>query len=328
MVSKRTAWLCFLMAQGLLLWTAWAVKAQYPSWYNLEVVPPTQIPEGQCSPAASLDRNTFELGCYDVRTGAWLDCETRFESRFDPPDPEDVTWTGGHTHDNGQRPIGKLFTIPPMDQRDAGETWFTGQTEGVSWCAIKTIPEVSGVVTVKAWYRAPPNHACVEDFLFSRDPGDYRACTGYFGYDVGEEGFEELPSWPEVYVRCGLTAGCLCDNTSPTHPQAFWGTPEMVAAVEDLAVSFQKLNPGLRLRITDMSLPRGGLFDLNLNWRAPRHCRHRTGTSVDVSKYALTVEDPRTVGVNINGLIALARQCHLGRLPEATIHFELHYGGA
>ena len=328
MEPTRRGWVLIGIALGFAMWTARAARAQYPAWYNLEAVPPTHVGEGQCGPAASLDRYTFEVGCYDVRTGAWMDCETRFESRFDPPDPEDVAWTGGHSHNDGHRPIGNLFTVPSMDQGDAERTWFAGQTSRISWCATKTVPEVSGVITVKAWYKAPPNSACVEDFLFVRDPGDYRACTGYFGYDVGDDGFEELPPWPNVYVRCGLTAGCLCDNISPTHPNAFWGTPEMVAAVEDLAVSFQALHPELMLRITDMSLPRGGLFDLDLNWKAPRHCRHRTGTSVDISKYALTVENPRTVGVDINALVVLARQCHLGRVQEESIHFELHYEGA
>ena len=70
-----------------------AAMAQYPAWYNIEQMAPTHVKEGQCRPAASLDKSNFEVGCYDALTGAWLDCETRFTSRFDPPDLQDVAWT-------------------------------------------------------------------------------------------------------------------------------------------------------------------------------------------------------------------------------------------
>jgi hypothetical protein len=67
------------------------------------------------------------------------------------------------------------------------------------------------------------------------------------------------------------------------------------------------------------------LFDINENWVTP-HCRHRTGTSVDVSKYALTVTNPRTVPINVQALVRLAKNCGMGRVPEGPIHFELGYG--
>ncbi len=323
---RRTV-LTDLSALGIAILTTWSLRAQYPVWYNLEAVPPTHVREGQCRPAASLNEEAFEVGCFDVRTGAWLDCETRFESRFDPPDLQDAAWTAGHCHDEIPRPIGNLFTVPSLGQSDQGMTWFAGQTRRVSWCATKTLPEVSGVITVEAWYRSPPNYSCLEDFLFTRDPADHRSCTGYFGYDVGDDGFEELPPWPEVYVRCGISATCLCENVDPNHPTPFWGTSRMVAKVQDLACAYQNKVPGVRLRILDMSLPRGGLFDgagdpPEYNWRPP-HCRHRTGKSVDVSRSAVTGDNPRLVAVDAALLEKLSSMLHLTRIPEATIHFEL-----
>ena len=316
-------WRCLVLAGGIT-----PLFAQYPCRSHLVAVPPTPVPRaGQCAPASERVQAHFCIGCYDVCTGEWLDCETQFSSTFNPPSEDDPYWTGGHFHTDSSRPIGQLI-CNAMDTHDAAYTEFGGRTRHGEWDVTKTMPEVSGVITVSATYVAPWNYRCAPDDLFTCGPSNPRVARGYFGFDVGYTGLVELPPWPEVYVRCGLTASCICDNTSPTHPSAFWGTREMVAAVEDLAVSFQALHPGLRLRITDMSLPRGGLFDLNLNWRAPEHCRHRTGTSVDISKYALTIENPRTVSLPIDELIRLAFRCHLGRVPEATIHFELHYGGA
>ena len=102
----------------------------------------------------------------------------------------------------------------------------------------------------------------------------------------------------------------------------------MIAAVEDLAVRFQAAHPNLRLRILDMSLPRGGLFDGGGNppqydWVTP-HCRHRTGTSVDVSKYAVTVTNPGTVHIDVEKLTKLAQQSGMRRIKEATIHYEIN----
>ncbi len=312
-------WFWLLLAGGIT-----PLFAQYPSSSSLIPSAPTAVRPGQCAPASKPAKADFCIGCYDASNGNWLDCETQFASYFDSPSPDNLYWTGGHSHSDSARPVGQM-TCDAMDTHDGAYTQFSGYTRDNEWPVIKTMPEVSGIITVFASYVAPWNYYCMPSGIFTCDPNDLRVARGYFGFDVGSGGFAELPSWPEVYVRCGITAGCLCDNVSPNHPSAFLGTPEMIAAVEDLAVRFQAAYPNLRLRITDMSLPRGGLFDINENWVTP-HCRHRTGTSVDVSKYALTVTNPRTVPINVQALVRLAKNCGMGRVPEGPIHFELGYG--
>jgi len=48
------------------------------------------------------------------------------------------------------------------------------------------------------------------------------------------------------------------------------------------AVAFLNANPGQgKIAVNDMSLPYGGIFDLNQNWQGP-HFSHSQGTAVDV----------------------------------------------
>jgi hypothetical protein len=87
-------------------------------------------------------------------------------------------------------------------------------------------------------------------------------------------------------------------GTDDVHPPSarYFGTAQMVAAVRALADSLQvmadsfaALPPDQRpagrfprlLGVNDMSLPRGGLFDLGGSWHHP-HKAHRAGRSADI----------------------------------------------
>jgi murein endopeptidase len=139
-----------------------------------------------------------------------------------------------------------------------------------------------------------------------------------------------LPPGPGLYVRCGDTASCTDqDNVLADHPSAFFGDPKLVANVQALAQRFQALYPDLELHVTDMSLPMGGLFDIDASWETP-HNRHRNGRSVDVSRNAWN----KTTGAiqyltdtQVQRLTDIAqRQLHMHKIDEGQngpIHFEL-----
>jgi hypothetical protein len=67
-----------------------------------------------------------------------------------------------------------------------------------------------------------------------------------------------------------------------THPEGTWGTLDTVGRAVYLAYEYFDLI-GRRLSINDLSLPKGGLFDINNNWTDP-HITHRTGTDMDLNQ--------------------------------------------
>ena len=65
-----------------------------------------------------------------------------------------------------------------------------------------------------------------------------------------------------------------------SHSSRFWGTAGMVAALESLGAQFFG-RYGVPIGVNDMSLPLGGLFDINGNWHTP-HDEHRIGANADL----------------------------------------------
>jgi hypothetical protein len=83
---------------------------------------------------------------------------------------------------------------------------------------------------------------------------------------------------------------------------------------------------GTKLRLNDISLSQGGLFDVNGNWRTPEHNFHRLGIEVDVSAHVLDAQGnviidglneewlTNWIKINLNGT----------RYPEGPIHYRIN----
>lgn len=102
-------------------------------------------------------------------------------------------------------------------------------------------------------------------------------------------GLVELPEDPAKYVRVGTPnnhAGtndpCTPQAQAPTsrHFESFYGLPKLKEAVEQIAATILQ-QTGILLRVNDMSLPLGGLFDIDNNWRTD-HKTHRVGRHADI----------------------------------------------
>ena len=74
-----------------------------------------------------------------------------------------------------------------------------------------------------------------------------------------------------------------CRHAPPTsqHSRNHFGTAALISAIQNIAASYDSLDPGVRLRINDMSLPLGGLFDFENSWQVP-HREHRVGRNADI----------------------------------------------
>lgn len=128
---------------------------------------------------------------------------------------------------------------------------------------------------------------------FARPRFDRNTQKSEMTVDVRILDLVELPPGPGTYVRCAITLGCVSDSPDgPTHLRVVFGKQGLVNRLIGLAAAHRavvKFNDRV-LRISDMSLPKGGQFDLGpplgVFWASP-HKAHRRGTGADISRFTL-----------------------------------------
>jgi murein endopeptidase len=57
-----------------------------------------------------------------------------------------------------------------------------------------------------------------------------------------------------------------------------------------IAREYNRMLPGIRLGINDMSLPQGGVFDIAGAWSEP-HCSHKHGLDADIEQARFNAAD-------------------------------------
>jgi len=194
---------------------------------------------------------------------------------------------GGHAHDT--RPLHAFGSFTQAKgPKTATCTVTTFDAEGMGSC---TVPyhasEISGVETIVA--QAPG---------FTEAKATVR---------VAVPGLTPMP-------ESALGAWRLTGATG-SHPGNHYGTPETTTRIAAIATDYFEAT-GIAIGINDMSLERGGLFDIGPPygpfWSTP-HKRHRTGRSVDVDH----------LGVKEKRLNAIAvEQYGCKRFEVDRIHYE------
>lgn len=87
-------------------------------------------------------------------------------------------------------------------------------------------------------------------------------------------------------VALPASTGVALVGQTQTHPSNHWGTPTLVTKLTELGVKFyEKYNTPIK--VNDMSLPLGGLFDHKSTW-APPHETHRDGRHADLNRSSMT----------------------------------------
>jgi len=187
----------------------------------------------------------------------------------------DVANNGGHTH-TGVHPLGMLKEIWPTPGNSAIYLW--GQTPNNYVYFSHEIPQVSGKIETVLNLRVPPGW-----YTVSPESCDGSGTSWCFNttVDIGVSTvllpLADPKSNPDVtlpYIRVRNPMG---------HPDevAYFGTIDTLFFLNNIAIAYKK--KGYTLSVNDMSLPRGGLFDVDADYLTP-HNLHRTGQSADINK--------------------------------------------
>lgn len=198
--------------------------------------------------------------------GAPASVDVTFRVKAPSPGSQEA---GGHDHDT-ERPKGTFERRPKEGGLQEAHCLVVLDGQGMGKCLVPVTyhpDEVSGTETIEA-----------------TATGFGQATTNV---TVEVPGLEPLPEDPTRYELVGAPdnhAGTNdpCRPARPTskHFQNHFGTRRLITAVREVADRMLR-ETGILLRVNDMSLPLGGLFDIDNNWISP-HDGHRVGLEVDI----------------------------------------------
>lgn len=180
--------------------------------------------------------------------------------------------SGGHSHD-GNRPMGRYNY--PVGSTNLSDTlvertdstgklkfrYVASQFGGVEKIRARLVSDTTKWDTLSLKTRVPG--------LDSLGPGSHY----------------ELVGTPNNHS--GTNDPCRTVAPVSRHYKNHYGTSRILQAVRAIADRYDSLHPGIKLRVNDMSLIYGGLFDANHNAPNPRlwatpHKEHRIGINADI----------------------------------------------
>lgn len=106
---------------------------------------------------------------------------------------------------------------------------------------------------------------------------------------------------------------------------AFNGTGDTRIFLSAIADTYQLLTvrperrAGLKLSVNDMSLPAGGYFDLNKDWRGDKeHMFHRTGNSADINRDKVDCKDNKDLRAAVAMTMPITSRSPIARRSQPT----------
>jgi hypothetical protein len=109
------------------------------------------------------------------------------------------------------------------------------------------------------------------------------------------------------------------------HYRNHYGTSRLVQAIRNIAAAYDSLNPGIRLRINDMSLKYGGLFDIGNRWlqgSKEAHAEHRIGENADIGFSGIDSGNHCT-DISPDDLLPLIERYTLGQSKRHDDHYHI-----
>jgi hypothetical protein len=178
------------------------------------------------------------------------------------------------------------------------------------------MPEVSGKILTDAILVAPRGWYCVSGCY------TYNSWRDQITYDVGIKALQPL-SDGSSYSKVRKAEAAHPD------PVGWYGTALSVQMLPLIAENYFVLS-GRRLSVNDMSLPRGGLFDIYGNWSKP-HGSHREGKDADINRDGVTCSEDYELRLAVDQLLKKLRRtdgtrtallCELSNSDRKHIDFE------
>jgi len=92
----------------------------------------------------------------------------------------------------------------------------------------------------------------------------------------------DLPPQTTFVLTGSSGANCAGTPITSRHQSNHYATPRFAAQLHNLTELFYVHSDGVRLRLNDTSLPKGGVFDFHNDWASNEHQAHREGVNADI----------------------------------------------
>jgi len=267
---------------------------------------------------------TFIYLCYDRSDGHLLDCGFSIEilKHIDPSPALSNAQNGGHivSQHGSPHPLiepkdtgnfsfagfpgssGTVVASPPSPPKMIGQT---GQNVAV---VLYPVPQASGDFLEESFIVSPPRYLCGPPGCFDQVPVRHGLnrmqflWTLHVGVPIEGPFCPLCPVIPAEFSQLIQTADdpfvlIQGEAQKGAHPHNHFGTATAVQRITQIAEAYLDNQAGCdkpenrptcpRLSINDLSLVRGGVYDLNKQWfgdntKGNGHWGHRTGTEADI----------------------------------------------
>lgn len=222
-------------------------------------------------------------GCFASYSGIPVNCRFRQELTGIRSPETDTENNGGHSHAEN-RPLTyqgralKVTNSTDLDSTPYGVMGFTKTTSSFDpnwgWAYVEyEVPQASGIVVGESELKLTTNDWVCASNCYTRDSWRF-ADT----YDIGVRPLWELPdpNPDDSYLKVRNS------DDAHTNEVAYNGTLSTVLLLQVLGDAYKK-HSGRKISVNDMSLPRGGVFDISKNWNAD-HYTHHIGKDVDLNR--------------------------------------------
>lgn len=223
-------------------------------------------------------------GCFDDYSGIPINCRFRQElTGIQSPETE-IKNNGGHSHSDN-RPLTyrgralKVTNSTDLDSTLYGVEGFTKTTSSFDpnwgWAYVEyETPQASGIVVGESELKLMTKDWVCASSCYTRDSWRY-ADT----YDIGVPNLLELH---DPVPGMSYTKSRTSPDYNHTNDVAFHATGSALYLLLVLADEYKSIS-GRTLSVNDMSLPKGGLFDIKGTWQ-PSHFTHHVGKDADLNR--------------------------------------------
>lgn len=290
---------------------------------------------------------TYFFGCYCNIGGRVEPLACDFEYRVtglaspanpvlpcDPANPngERTCVTGGHSH-NGARPF--VFDPPGKVEFDADELPFDdlavkGNTLATPPLTLAKVthklPQVGGVLQIEGFlrFRTPGSRLIRQWFCADPRCDDNKTININGTIDVRVPDLTPLPGDPGQVTPDHYVKGRNPDNNH-IDAVAFSASAFTRVALPQLSNLFFSA-AARNLSVNDISLPKGGVFDLKLNWKGEQenpdgtkttfgHVEHRDGNDADINTQGIDCQDDQALRFAIDRVLVGV----LRKKPDGTL---------
>lgn len=302
MVKKVNFKLCLsIFVVGLLSNSASAITYGYTHYYTLKVKPsiPATIPYNADKPIVRKMLNFYS--CYSVYDGKPLDCpfiHTVHGLKEPIYDPENNGGHDGLEHNQSDRKFvyDNNELIHYLDSNPnplivEGSTMSSGSINPVAR-VLHEIPTASGKIMEEVFVSSPLGWSCANNCY------SFKSRRYVTTYDVGYNNQVKLEAETDAsdYIRVRGVP-----DLYHTLEEAYYGLPTTVETLKLISENYFILSER-KLSINDMSLRKGGQFDVYGNWKSP-HKSHREGKDVDLNRDGIDCKDDTDLFIAVDMLL-------------------------